>query len=157
MIGEYLGANHHGDGEAQKETQSEQPQTKRAEATDQYIQKRPGETVCEDHADVTARARVAHGSEPAQLMIGKAAPGIGGGVGFDYFGTEGYCVAGLRDACSEFVVVGEMIDERFESADAVEGLAAHGEGGAEAIAHSALDHFGEQHAGLKIGGDAKGF
>ncbi len=71
--------------------------------------------------------------------------------------TEGYGVAGLRDACAEFVVVGEMVDERFEAADAVEGFAAHGERGAETIAHPAFEHAREQHAGLEIGSDGEGF
>jgi hypothetical protein len=36
-----------------------------------------------------------------------------------------------------------MVDERCEAADAVEGLAAHGERGAEAVAHPALEQFRE--------------
>jgi len=50
-------------------------------------------------------------------MIDKAAPGVGGYGGFDDFGAEGNAVAGLVDAGAQFVVVGEMIDQGFETAD----------------------------------------
>ena len=68
-------------------------------------------------------------------------PVVGGRAGFDNFTAEGNDVAGLCDARAKFVVVGEMVDECGESADAVEGLAAHGERGAKAVADAAFKPF----------------
>ena len=49
-----------------------------------------------------------------------------------------------------------MVDEGLEATNLVESLAADSQGGAEAEAHSAFNHFGEEHTGLEVGGDAQG-
>ncbi len=68
---------------------------------------------------------------------------------------ERHAVAGGGDARAQFVVVGEVIDQGSEAADFVERFAAESQRGAEAVVQAALDPFGEQHAGLEVGGDAQ--
>ncbi len=84
MIGEHFGADHHSEREAQEETQSKKPQAEWAEAAGDRIQNGPSQTVGEDQTGVAFWPRVAHGSQPPQLVIGKAAPGVGRGAGLDH-------------------------------------------------------------------------
>jgi hypothetical protein len=48
-----------------------------------------------------------------------------------------------------------MIDQRRESPNLVERLAAHSQRGAETVMQAAFNHLGEQYAGLEVGGDAQ--
>jgi len=84
--------------------------------------------VGEDEPDVAAGARVADGADPAELMVDEAAPVISRGGGFDDFCAESHSVPGAVDAGTEFIVVGEVVDQGGKSADFFEGFAADGEG-----------------------------
>ena len=111
--------------------------------------------VRKDQPSIATRARVTHGAQPAKLVIAEAAPVVGGHAGFDHLCGERNAISGLEDALAQFIVVGKIIDECFESADLLECIAADGERGAEAVAQAALDHAGNQNARHEVGGDAE--
>ena len=60
------------------------------------------------------------------------------------------------NARAQFVVVGEVVNQRIEAADLVERFAADGERGAESIAQAAGEHARQQHTGLEVSGDSEG-
>ena len=95
----------------------------------------------EDEAGVTPGSRVADGAGPAQLVIEEAANAVGGDVGLDDFSREGHAVAGGGDARTEFVIVGEVIDQGSEAADFFESFAAESQRGAEAVVQAAFYPF----------------
>ena len=68
---------------------------------------------------------------------------------------QGDAVAGLGHARAQFVVVGQVVDQRCKAANLVERIAADGQRGAEAVVQAAFNHAGKQHAGLEVGGDAQ--
>src|ERR1700679_2526453 len=156
MVGEDLCADGHGEGQAKEEAEGEEPETERTEAAGEHVEQGPGEAVGENEAGITAGSGVVDGAGPAELMIEEAAPAIGGDGGLYDFSAECDAVACLRNAGAEFVVVGEVVDEGQEAADFVEGFAADRERGSEAVVQVPLNHFGEQNAGLEVGGDAEG-
>src|SRR6516164_6383452 len=155
VIAKHPGANCHGKREPQKEAESEKPQAERAEATCDDVQQRQGEAVRKEEARVPAGPRVAHRAQPAQLMIAESAPAIGGNAGLDHLRAEHNAIAGFVDALAEFVIVGKMIDENFKAADLLEGFAAYGERGAEAIAQAAFDQTRNKNTADKVGSNAE--
>ena len=81
---------------------------------------------------------------------------VGGDRGVDDLSGEGDGVSSLGDAQAEFVVVGEGLDERGESADGFEGGTRDGERGAETEADLSVELEGGEDAGEEVGGDAEG-
>src|ERR1700747_1275307 len=77
--------------------------------------------------------------------------------GLDYFAGELDGEAGGGDACAEFVVVGEGVDQGGEAADAVQRLTGDGERRAEAEVDAAFEAARGENAGEEISRDAKGF
>src|SRR6202021_1845496 len=66
-------------------------------------------------------------------------------------------IARGRGARAEFVVVGQIVDQRSETADAVQCLARDGQRGAETEVDAAFDATRGEHAGNEVGGDAERF
>ena len=90
-------------------------------------------------------------------MLEKSGRVVGGHPGLDDLRRIARRVAGGGDACAELVVVGEIVDQRREAADAVQCLARDGEGGAEAEVDAAFDAARGEDAGDEVGGDAESF
>src|SRR5579872_1798377 len=141
VIGEDFSAGGHGEGEAKKKGHGEKPEAERADAAGDHVEYGPCEAMGEEQAGISRWTGVAHSAQPAQLVIYKASPGVRRGAGLDNFSAESDCIAGLRDARAELVVVGEVIDKEGEPTDAIEGFATDGEGGTKSVVHAAFNPF----------------
>src|SRR5208283_5962846 len=62
VVGKDLGADSHGQREAEEEAQSKEPQAERAEAAGDHIEHGPGKAVGEDEPGIAPGARVADGA-----------------------------------------------------------------------------------------------
>ena len=78
-------------------------------------------------------------------------------AGFDHFGAQGHRVPGLENAFAQFVIIGQVVDQDTQAADALQGFAADTESGPKAVTQAALDPAGQQDAGLEVGGDTEGY
>ncbi len=74
VVAQNFGADGHGQRESQKETQSEKPKADRAQAACDHIDESQRESMGKEQARIAAGSRVAHGAQPAELMVAEAAP-----------------------------------------------------------------------------------
>ena len=116
----------------------------------------PWQAESENESEVSPGAGVADGARPAQLMLPELAQRVGGEKCCDSRGAEFDSLAGRGDPTAEFVVVGQVVEQRFEAADGGEIGAAEGQRRAQSEVQSVFEESCAQNSGHEVGGDAEG-
>ena len=78
-------------------------------------------------------------------------------MGFHHNVRQHHFITGLGNAISKFEIVGQIIDQRAQTADGVKRAARHCQRGAKSKMNAAFNLARHQHSSNKIRADANGF
>ena len=98
--------------DACEQNEAEQRDAGQSEAACNDVGERPRQCVADGEAEVAEPPRVAHAARPAQLVIPEACEGVVRDGGGDDLGRQHNALAQGMHARAEFVIVGEMLQQR---------------------------------------------
>src|ERR1700716_1553055 len=116
-VSQHLSAHDRRHCETKKERQRKQRPSPTRSLADDHGEARPHESEGEDQPQVSSGTRISYAPCPTQLMRKESSKGIGGKM-CDYDSMrELNREAKVSDALAQLVVVGELVDKRFETAN----------------------------------------
>lgn len=145
------------DCDAEQDDSSQHCARPRRRMGEKEIQQRPEDAEGRDQADVAAQAGIANSARPAHLVRKKVPQTVGGQMCLDNNAGEQNLQSEIGQSFSEFIVVGEEIDDLAKPSNLFEIGPAKSEGGTEAEVKAAFELLCGENSCTEICADTQRF